>query len=103
VITVLKGYRTVIADPEGTIYVNGTGNPYMATGGMGDVLTGFVLSFLGQGMVPIEATISAVYLHGLSADIALEAYPNVPVAPRHVISYYPNSVARIFARDDGDD
>ncbi len=96
VITVLKGYRTVIADPEGTIYVNDTGNPYMATGGMGDVLTGLILSFLGQGMVPIEAAICAVHLHGLSADIALEAYPRAPVLPRHVVSYYPNALAGIF-------
>ncbi len=99
VITVLKGYRTVVADPEGTVYINDAGNPYMATGGMGDILTGMVVSFLGQGMVPIEATISAVYLHSLAADIAVESYPRVPVAPRHIISYYPNAISRIFGQE----
>ena len=54
-VIVLKGYRTVTAAPDGRIFVNSTGNPGMATGGSGDVLSGMVLSLLGQGMEPFAA------------------------------------------------
>jgi NAD(P)H-hydrate epimerase len=71
VILVLKGSRTVIAAPDGEVYVNPTGNAGMATGGTGDVLTGIVAGLLAQKPDdPIGATISAVYLHGLAGDIA---------------------------------
>jgi len=68
VITVLKGSRTVIATPEGEVYINTTGNAGMATGGSGDVLTGIITSFIGQGLKPLEATILGVYLHGVCGD-----------------------------------
>ena len=68
VITVLKGSRTVIASPEGAIYINTTGNSGMATGGSGDVLTGIIASFIGQGLKPLDAAIAGVYLHGVSGD-----------------------------------
>jgi len=69
VFIVLKGANTSISTPEGKIYFNSTGNPGMATGGSGDVLTGMITSFLGQGYVPREAAILGVYLHGLAGDI----------------------------------
>lgn len=69
-VVVLKGPRTAIASPDGLVYFNSTGNPYMATPGSGDVLLGVVASFLGQGMAPIEAAYSAVYVHGLAGDLA---------------------------------
>ncbi len=68
----LKGHRTVVASPEGQIYVNETGNSGMATGGMGDVLTGMIASFIGQGVEDYSASIISVYLHGLAGDIAAE-------------------------------
>ena len=68
----LKGHKTVVASPDGTTYVNGTGNSGMATGGMGDILTGMIASFIGQGVDDLSAAISAVYLHGLAGDIAAE-------------------------------
>jgi len=68
----LKGHHTVVADPEGMIYVNETGNSGMATGGTGDVLTGMIASFIGQGVDDFSAAVSAVYLHGLAGDIAAE-------------------------------
>ncbi|MGB2630868.1 MAG: NAD(P)H-hydrate dehydratase [Candidatus Omnitrophota bacterium] len=68
----LKGHRTVVADPGGEVYVNETGNSGMATGGMGDILTGMIASFIGQGVGDHSATVLAVYLHGLAGDIAAE-------------------------------
>ncbi len=71
-IVCLKGHKTLVADPEGNVYENQTGNSGMATGGTGDVLTGMITSFIGQGVSDYSAVISAVYLHGLAGDIALD-------------------------------
>jgi len=71
IITVLKGSRTIIAAPDGQVYVNPTGNAGMATAGSGDVLTGLVAGLLAQRpSEPLEATIAAVYLHGHAGDLA---------------------------------
>ncbi|HVF90887.1 MAG TPA: NAD(P)H-hydrate dehydratase [Blastocatellia bacterium] len=71
VVVVLKGSRTVIAGPDGEVYVNTTGNAGMATGGTGDVLTGICAALLAQRSDdPVAAAVSAVYLHGLAGDIA---------------------------------
>jgi len=68
-VVVLKGYRTVVTD--GTrVYVNSTGNPGMATGGCGDVLTGLLAAFWAQLNDPLDAAIAAVYVHGLAGDHA---------------------------------
>ena len=71
-IVCLKGHRTVVASPEGQSYVNNTGNSGMATGGSGDILTGMITSFIGQGIEPYSAAVSAVYLHGLAGDVAAD-------------------------------
>ncbi len=68
----LKGHKTIIASPDGSVYVNATGNSGMATGGTGDVLTGMIASFIGQGVEEYSAAVSAVYLHGLAGDLAAE-------------------------------
>ena len=77
-VCVLKGYRTVIAAPDGQAYVNPTGNPGMACGGMGDVLTGLVAGFLAQGLEPLEAAILGAFVHGLAADIAVDRMESEP-------------------------
>ena len=69
-VVVLKGHLTLIADPEGGVGVNPTGNPGMATGGTGDVLTGVVGSLLAQGLDPAQAAQVGVYLHGDAGDRA---------------------------------
>lgn len=72
-ITLLKGSSTVVAF-EDNIYINTTGNPGMATGGSGDVLTGIIASFIGQGYTPYEACILGSYIHGRAGDDAYETY-----------------------------
>jgi len=68
----LKGVPTVLAEPGGKVYINPTGNPGMATGGTGDVLTGMVSSFMAQGLNPTDGAILGVYMHGLAGDIAAD-------------------------------
>lgn len=67
-ICVLKGAGSVCASPDGTYFVNTTGNPALASGGTGDVLTGLIAGLIAQSLVPIDAAKLAVYAHGLAAD-----------------------------------
>jgi NAD(P)H-hydrate epimerase len=69
---ILKGAYSAIATPDGSVYFNQTGNPGMATGGTGDVLTGIVLGLLASGYTPIGACILGTWLHGRAGDIAAE-------------------------------
>jgi NAD(P)H-hydrate epimerase len=68
---VLKGARSLIANPEGKVYVNPTGNPGLAKGGTGDVLAGICGALLAQGLAPEDAAVAATYAHGLSADLQI--------------------------------
>jgi ADP-dependent NAD(P)H-hydrate dehydratase / NAD(P)H-hydrate epimerase len=70
VYVILKGYRTLVATPEGVVYINPTGNPGMATGGSGDVLTGMIAGWLAQGLGVTAACLLGVYLHGAAGDRA---------------------------------
>jgi ADP-dependent NAD(P)H-hydrate dehydratase / NAD(P)H-hydrate epimerase len=69
---VLKGSRTVVADPEGRVLINPTGNAGMASGGTGDVLTGVLGALLARGLATDKAAAAGVYLHGLAGDVAAE-------------------------------
>lgn len=71
-VIVLKGSPTLVASPDGQVFLNPTGNWGMATGGSGDVLTGIIAALLGQKMPPIDAAICGVYIHGLAGDLAIE-------------------------------
>jgi NAD(P)H-hydrate epimerase len=68
VIVVLKGARTVTAEPSGRAWINGSGNPGLASGGTGDVLAGIIGSLLAQGYPAAEAARLGVFLHGFAAD-----------------------------------
>jgi hydroxyethylthiazole kinase-like uncharacterized protein yjeF len=89
VIVVLKGYRTLIAGPEGRVLVNPTGNPGMATGGMGDVLGGMIASQLAQEKDVMGAVVSAVYVHGLAGDIAAERLSEKALVAGDIVRYLP--------------
>lgn len=70
---VLKGCGSIIATQDGQWWINTTGNPGMASAGMGDVLTGIVTALLAQGMAPVQALCAAVWLHGAAADVCVES------------------------------
>jgi len=72
-VLVLKGAYTAVAGPDGSVWFNTTGNPGMATGGSGDVLTGLITGLVAQGYDPFVAARMGVYLHGLAGDIASES------------------------------
>ncbi len=92
---VLKGARTVIARPDGHVYINSTGNSGMASAGMGDVLTGIIAGFMAQGYGPDEAARLGVYLHGDAADaVAREKGPMGYIAG-DVMAALPDAMARL--------
>ncbi|AEF93381.1 YjeF-related protein [Desulfotomaculum nigrificans CO-1-SRB] len=90
VVVVLKGARTIVASPNGNIYINPTGNPGMATGGSGDALTGIIAGLLGQGLNPEQAAAAGVYLHGRAGDLAAEQLGQVSLLAGDIISFLPD-------------
>ncbi len=91
-IVVLKGHRTLIAAPDGAVWVNTTGNPGMATGGTGDILTGMVAGFIAQNPKHIlDATIAAVHLHGLAGDIARETIGEHSLVATDLLRFLPQA------------
>ncbi|MFL6246745.1 MAG: NAD(P)H-hydrate dehydratase [Thermoanaerobaculia bacterium] len=93
-VVVLKGYQTLIAEPSGQVFVNPTGNPGMATGGMGDVLAGMIAALLARGTDPIDAACAAVYLHGLAGDIVKEQLGDTGMTAMDVAERIPAAIQR---------
>jgi len=93
-ITLLKGTRTVIADAAGTVRVNATGSPVLATAGSGDVLTGVIGGLLARGLDPLGAAAAGAYVHGLAGTLAGRTLGEGTLA-RDVIAHLPSAVARI--------
>lgn len=89
-VAVLKGHRTVISDGM-KIHVNDTGNPGMATGGSGDILSGMAGAFLGQKMDPFEAACRAVRLHGLAGDLAAKKVGEVSLMATDILDALPGA------------
>jgi NAD(P)H-hydrate epimerase len=94
-IVALKGARTIVAAPDGEAVVNPTGNPGMASGGMGDVLTGIAGGLLAQGLDPGAALRAAVYLHGLAGDLAAEARGAAGLLATDVAGTLPAAIRRV--------
>ena len=84
-VLVLKGANTIIALPDGRIYVSMFGNSGMATGGSGDVLSGIITSLLAQGLSRESAAILGVYIHSVSADYALQKQSIHSLLPSYII------------------
>ena len=95
---VLKGHRTIIATPGGDIFINPTGNPGMATGGSGDVLTGMIAAWLGQLLDAEAACKLAVYLHGLAGDLAEADDSEVAMTAADVAGHLGDAVLDLTAR-----
>jgi ADP-dependent NAD(P)H-hydrate dehydratase len=91
VVLVLKGHGTVVSDGE-RVYVNATGNPGMATGGTGDVLTGLLVALLCQGLEPYDAARLGVYLHGLAGDLAAAKFGQVSLIASDLIDFLPLAI-----------
>lgn len=89
VVLVLKGFRTIIAAPDGEIWINTTGNSGLAKGGSGDVLTGLIGGYLAQHIEPPKAAIIGVYLHGLTADVTARRLTERGMTPVDLIQYIP--------------
>lgn len=90
VVTVLKDHKTIISDVNGNLYLNTTGNSGMAKGGSGDVLSGMIGSFLAQGYSAIDATICAVYIHGMSGDECSQKFSDIAMTPSDLINNLPS-------------
>lgn len=87
-IILLKGHNTVITDGN-TVYVNTTGNAGMAVGGSGDVLSGMIVSLVGQGIAPIQATACAAWLHGAAGDICAQEIGQYGMLPTDMLNVFP--------------
>jgi NAD(P)H-hydrate epimerase len=95
---ILKGARSVVAHPDGHVFINPTGNSGMAAGGMGDVLTGMVAGLITQGFSPGSAAQSGVYLHGKSADtVALKKGPFGFLATE-IMAAVPGEIGKLLCK-----
>jgi len=96
-VVVLKSARTVVAKPDGEAAIILTGNPGMASGGMGDVLTGAVAALIGQGLAPFDAAVAAAYLHGVAGDLVAEERGQVGLLASDVADRLPYAIHRVQA------
>jgi ADP-dependent NAD(P)H-hydrate dehydratase / NAD(P)H-hydrate epimerase len=96
---VLKGATSVIGLPDGTVLMNPTGNPGMASGGTGDVLSGVLGAFLARGLEAGAALAAAVYLHGLAGDVAAERVGQESLVAGDVVEALPEAFRRVGVRD----
>jgi ADP-dependent NAD(P)H-hydrate dehydratase / NAD(P)H-hydrate epimerase len=94
-IVVLKGHRTLVVQPDGEAWVNTTGNPGMATGGTGDILTGMVAGMIAQhSKNPFAGVLAAVHLHGLAGDVMREAVGEHSLVATDLLKGLPEAFRR---------
>jgi len=96
-IVLLKGHETVIAVPNGKIFINHTGNSALAKAGSGDVLTGMIAGFCAQGIKLEEAACCATYIHGIASEIASKSMTEYCVLASDLIKYIPLAMRAIFS------
>jgi ADP-dependent NAD(P)H-hydrate dehydratase / NAD(P)H-hydrate epimerase len=96
VVLVLKGASTVIAAPDGRVFINPTGNSGLAKGGTGDVLTGLITGLIAQGMSPLDAVCAGVFLHGLAADLAVQSLTEYCLAAGDLPDHLPQAFAAVL-------
>lgn len=94
-IVVLKGHQTIVADPGGSVSVNPTGNPGMASGGMGDVLSGLLGALLARSSDAYEASRAAVYVHGLAGDLLRDETCDIGLAAADLADALPRAVRKL--------
>ncbi|MBM3464069.1 MAG: NAD(P)H-hydrate dehydratase [Armatimonadetes bacterium] len=92
VVALLKGAHTIIAAPDGRVRVNFTGNPGMASGGMGDVLTGIIATLLAEGLAPFDAAAVGAFVHGRAADLHVAAHGERGLLARDVAEALPDAI-----------
>ncbi len=95
-VVVLKGHGTIVTDGK-RIFVNQTGNPGMATGGSGDVLTGVIAALIGQGLEPFDAAVLGVHAHGLAGDIARQHSGEVGLIAGDIVDALADSFEALSA------
>jgi NAD(P)H-hydrate epimerase len=98
VYVVLKGHRTLVATPQGDLFINPTGNPGMATGGTGDVLTGMLAAWLGQLLDASAACRLAVFLHGAAGDLAEAAEGEISLVATDLVAHLGDALLELTAR-----
>lgn len=91
----LKGARSLIAEPDGRLWFNSTGNPGMARGGMGDVLAGLIGGLLAQGLSSVQASCLGCYWHGLAGDRLAQNLPETALTVQRLLAILPEAWARI--------
>lgn len=91
VVLLVKGHRTLITDGQ-RVALNTTGNPGMATGGTGDVLTGLIVALLCQGLAPFEAAVLGAHLHGSAGDLGAAALGQVSLTALDLVDYLPAAI-----------
>lgn len=91
VTVVLKGHRTVVASATGATYTNTTGNPGMASAGVGDVLTGVIAALIGQGLSSFQAATAGVYWHGLAGDLATRRLGQISMIASDLLAALPDA------------
>jgi ADP-dependent NAD(P)H-hydrate dehydratase / NAD(P)H-hydrate epimerase len=94
VTVVLKGAQTVVAAPDGRASLNASGNPALASGGTGDILTGLIGGFLAQGLAPWDAARLGVYLHGLAADVFVAQHGSRGLMAGDLVRIFPDVLAQ---------